>query len=379
MFKRRFTLFQVAGIKINADVTWLLLAALIVTSLAMSWFPLFAEGLPQMSYWFMAVVGAAGLFTSILIHEMCHALVGRRYNMQVKEISLFLFGGVAHLENEPPTPKSEALMALAGPVASLALSAIFYGLYRITSISGSAPLIPALFSYLYSINIVVAIFNMLPGFPLDGGRVLRALIWQLKGDLLWATKIASTVGQLFGWGLLILGVFTFFAGGPGDRMSGIWAALIGLLLSGFARASYMQLVVRKALHGKKAAVFMNSKPFTVTLETNLSDLFRESLYSNPNDESVIPVLSSNHEVLGCIDLQKAKKMLEDQKLTTQVIDVMRSCSPEMSINPDIDAESAFTRMIRTGNRLLLVTENRQLLGVLSQSALTRYLSLSGTT
>jgi Zn-dependent protease len=374
MFNHRFTLFHLAGIEIKADATWLVLALLVVTSLAVGWFPAAAQGLPRSSYIFMAVVGAAGLFFSIVAHEFCHALVGRAYKMNIREISLFLFGGVAHLEDEPPSPRAEMQMAIAGPAMSLVLAMCFYGLQHVTR--DSAPLIPALFSYLYSINVVVAFFNMMPGYPLDGGRVLRAVLWKLKGDIRWATKIASVIGQVFGGGIVLLGVLAFISGDP---LSGIWAFFLGLLLASFARASYVQLLVHQAFHGKQAAIFMNPRPLTVTPDTRLSDLFTNSLY-NMTDESMVPVVSSQDEraVIGCVDLREAKELPEERRTKAQVGEVMRACTAEMRIEPETDAESALTKMSRSGNRLLLVIKDNRLLGVLSQNALVRYLSLSGT-
>jgi Zn-dependent protease len=380
LFTRRLTLFKLAGIAIRVDLTWLILATLITSSLALSWFPAAAPGFARSVYWLMGVLGAIGLFLSIVIHEFCHAIVGRHYKMSIQEISLFLFGGIAHLEDDPPTPKSELRMALAGPAASLALAAVFLGLFWLTQ--RTSALLPSLFSYLYSINVVVAIFNMIPGFPLDGGRVLRAILWSYKRDIKWATKIAAGLGQTVGFAILLIGVFQFFRG---EIVGGIWSLFLGLLLSSFARASYVQLLVHQALHGKPAMSLMNPTPLVATPEMKLMDLLhgdflRRDLYGA--EETVVPVVtesrSGERDFVGCVDLKDTKRFPEKELERRSVADLMQTCSAEMRIDPDTDAETALTRMSQTGMRSLLVIKGNQLLGILSQRALVKYLTLTET-
>ena len=211
MFGRSLTLFRLFGFHVQADMSWLVLAFLITWSLATGYFPFAFENLPPSLYWWMAVVGAAGLFASLIFHELAHSLVARRFGIPIKGITLFIFGGVAHMEEEPPSPKSEFLMAVAGPLASLLLATAFYAVGESGKILGWPEPLTGIAGYLSFINVVLVIFNMVPAFPLDGGRVLRAALWAWKGDLRWATRLASWFGSGFGIMLMVLGALLIVA------------------------------------------------------------------------------------------------------------------------------------------------------------------------
>lgn len=373
MLDRSLPLFRPFGIEIGVHWTWLILAALVASSLATGWFPALSPAEPGWAYWVAGVLGAIGLFTSIVIHEFCHAIVGRSHNLPMTKITLFLFGGVAHMDEEPATPKAEFQMAIAGPIASIVLAGVFYGFFA-TAVALSWPLLmQALLSYLASINVVVAIFNMLPGYPLDGGRVLRSALWYLKGDIMWATRIAAGIGQAFGFALAVFGVVILFSG---QGVSGLWSVFLGLLLATFARSSYVQLLVKQALHGKPAANFMNSEPVTVHPETPVDELMRESL-RHSDDQTIYPVVSNDREreFVGCVDLRRLKQFPEEQWHDHRVSEITQSCTADMQITPETDAETALNRMSKTGNRALIIVQGTRLMGVLTQNALVRYLRL----
>ena len=204
MFSYRVKICSLFGINVRIDATWLLLAALIVWSFATSAYPQSVRGLPPGEYWAMAVATALGLMGSILFHEMAHALVARRYGIQISGITLFIFGGVAEMETEPPSARSELLMAIAGPAASMVLG---LSLFALLGTSSASPAVASVLQYLGVINWTLAIFNLVPAFSLDGGRVLRAALWWWGHDLLWATRIASGFGNGFGAFLILLGLF----------------------------------------------------------------------------------------------------------------------------------------------------------------------------
>lgn len=373
MLSRSMPLFKPFGIQVNVHWSWLILGFLVASSLAAGWFPVLVPGASAGMYWTAGIIGAVGLFFSIVIHEFCHALVGRAYKMPIENITLFLFGGVAQMEDEPPSPKAEFQMAIAGPIASVVLAGIFFGLYLLTDTGNQNNLLQATFSYLGSINLVVAVFNMLPGFPLDGGRVLRSILWHFKKDIVWATKIASGIGQGFGGLLIFLGAFSFFAGQIG---SGIWAFLLGLLLMTFARSSYVQLLVKQNLHGKPAVNFMDASPRTVTPQTPVSDLLRD--YLNHGEQSVYPVLNNDQEFVGCVAISEAKKIPEKEWSEHLVNEIAHECSSDQKITPETDAEAALSRMSKTGYRELIVVQGNKLLGILNQNALIRYLAIRNT-
>lgn len=370
MLSRSLPLFKTFGIQVKVHWSWLILGFLVASSLAMGWFPTLAPEHGNGAYWAAGVLGAIGLFLSIVIHEFSHALVGRSHQMPISNITLFLFGGVAQMEDEPPNPKAEFQMAIAGPLASVALAFIFLGLYRWSAQVEGSSLLQATLSYLASINIVVAVFNMLPGFPLDGGRVLRSILWYIKNDIVWATRIASGIGQLFGWLLMILGVVSLLVG---QAASAIWSFLLGLLLMTFARSSYVQLVVKQTLHGKPATTFMDPTPLTVSPETPVSDLMRGFL--NRSEQSIYPVISEDQEFLGCVDLSKARSMPEEEWNRHSVREIVQACEKDLQITPEEDAETALTRMSKSGHKELVVVRENRLIGILRQAAIIRYLSL----
>ncbi len=398
MLSRSLTIFRVFGIDIRVHWTWLLLAFMLTASLAKGWFPHAVSGQPSSVYWAMGLLGAMGLFVSIVIHELCHALVGRYYKMNIRELILFLFGGVAHLEDEPPSAKAEFWMAIAGPLASIVLAVCFYLVASLISplspnskflleghgfffnsmananISPTGPLLAnALFSYLATINIAVAFFNMLPAFPLDGGRVLRASLWGFKKDLVWATRIASRCGQIFGVLLIILGFAGAFAG---DFVTAIWFVFLGFLLMNFARDAYVRVLIRQALRGHPAENFMEAHPTAVTPELPVAQLMAEH-FSHANESgspSVYPVVTAEGgQFIGCADVHRVKNIPENEWPQHHVSEIVEPCQKEQKITPETDAEEAFKKMSETGVSQLLVLKNDHLVGTLTYQGLLRYL------
>jgi len=244
MFGKKIDLFSILGFRVSLDFTWFFLAILIVWSLSWGYFPAVIDGLNRNTALVLGVVGALGLFFSILFHEFSHAIVARRFDIPITGITLFIFGGVAELEKEPPSAKSEFLMAIAGPIASYVLAVVFYTIAVVLPPATAAMPIAAVFSYLALINTVLATFNLLPAFPLDGGRVFRAAIWWWSDDLERATSLAAGTGRILGTFLMVLGLFSVVSG---NFVAGMWQALIGLFIIGAARSSEVQIVRRQII------------------------------------------------------------------------------------------------------------------------------------
>jgi Zn-dependent protease len=237
MFGKRLHLCTLFGFDINIDISWTVIAFLIVWSLVTG-FPQYYPGYAVYIYWAMGIAGAAGFFFSIVFHEFFHSLVARRFNLQMKGITLFLFGGVAEIGDETPlSPRAEFFMAAAGPLSSAGLGLMFWGLEN----AGAALAWPAaavgVFTYLRIVNVVLALFNMVPAFPMDGGRILRAILWKYR-NIEWATRISSEIGNGFGWLLIIVGMFTLLRG---MVLVGVWYMLVGLFIRGIARLAYRQV------------------------------------------------------------------------------------------------------------------------------------------
>ncbi|MGF1592248.1 MAG: site-2 protease family protein [Kiloniellaceae bacterium] len=232
---RSITVFELLGFKIRVDISWLLLAVLITWSLALGVFPFWYEGLAPATYWWMGLAGMFGLVFSLIFHELSHSVVARHYGLPIKGITLFIFGGVAEMAEEPKSAKVEFWMAIAGPLASFLLAAVFF----LAAALGEALALPVpingVLDYLAFINLLLGAFNLIPAFPMDGGRVLRAALWHWRGDLRQATRIASNAGKTFGFLLMALGVLNVVSG---NFIGGMWWFLIGMFVRGAAASSY---------------------------------------------------------------------------------------------------------------------------------------------
>jgi Zn-dependent protease len=243
---QRLELFRLFGFPIRVDFSWVLILLLVTYSLAAGYFPENHPGMPRTAYWAMGFVAAIGLFASILFHELAHALVARHYKIQIGGITLFIFGGVAELKEESPSPKVEFWVAVVGPIASFLLG---YGFLKLSGYGEAFAWnksIVLIFYYLGFMNVLLALFNLIPAFPLDGGRVFRSLMWAIKKDYIWATRLAANLGQVFGWILVGLGAIQWLRGSP---FGGLWYVLIGFFLRQAAKNILTRLAEGKPDHG----------------------------------------------------------------------------------------------------------------------------------
>jgi Zn-dependent protease/CBS domain-containing protein len=370
MFGRRFKLFTLLGFEVRIDLSWIIIAALVTWSLAAGLFPYLYKGLDTATYWYMGGAGAVGLFAAVIFHEFCHSIVARAYGMPMKGITLFIFGGVAEMGDEPPTAKVEFLMAAAGPLSSIFLAGVFYLIY-LGGLSGRWP-VPVLgvIRYLAWINGLLAAFNLLPAFPLDGGRILRSILWGIKKNLRWATRISSTIGSGFGILLIIGGIWEFFRG---NFIGGIWWFLIGMFLRGAAQMSYQQLLVRRALEGEHIRRFMNPNPVTVPPSATLAELVEDYIYKY--HYKMFPVKDGDR-LVGCITTKEVKEIPREEWTRQTVSGLASKCSPENTISPEADATKALAMMNQTGaSRLLVVDKDGDLAGIVTLKDLLEFLSL----
>jgi Zn-dependent protease/predicted transcriptional regulator len=369
MFGRRITLFKLFGFEVKIDISWFILALLITWSLAEGVFPHYFEGLSTPTRWIMGVGGAVGLFVSIVFHEFCHSIVARSQGLPMKGITLFVFGGVAEMEDEPPSPKAEFLMAVAGPASSIVLGAVFLAIYLGARGSGWPVPVSAVFIYLGIINIVLAAFNLLPAFPLDGGRILRSALWAWKKNIKWSTRLASGIGSAFGITLIVMGVLFFFTG---NFVGGIWWVFIGLFLRGASQMSYQRLIMRKELEGEPLSRFMNENPVTAPSSISLEEFVQDYVYRH--HFKMFPVVDGG-TLLGCISIKQIKEIPREEWGSKTVADVADRCSSQNTIKADEDAMKALTTMNQTGNSRLLVVDDGHLVGIISLKDLLKFLSL----
>lgn len=370
MFGKSITLFKLLGFEVRIDASWIIIALLITWSLAQGVFPLYDNTLSTSTYWFLGALGALGLFGSIILHELSHSLVARKFGLPMKGITLFVFGGIAEMDDEPPSPKAEFFMAIAGPLASIAIGFACIGLMN-TGISFAWPNPPIMvLNYLGVINIILAIFNLLPAFPLDGGRVLRSILWGWKKNLHWATRVSSFIGSGFGLMLIFLGIFSVLAGGV---VGGIWWALIGLFLRNASKMSYQSILVKEALQGEKIERFMKPETVTVSPDTTVDHLVEDFAYKY--HFNTFPVLQDS-QPLSVVNINDVKGIPKDQWNEHTVNEIAKPFSTDNTISIDDNAIKALSVMNKTGNtRLLVVDHGGKLLGAVAMRDLIRFLSV----
>lgn len=369
MFKNAINLFEIFGFKIKMDPSWLLIAALIVWSLSSAYFPANLPGYNRYDYIALAIVAMLGLFASLILHELAHALVARQFGLQIGGITLFIFGGVAELEQEPRNPKSEFWIAVAGPAMSFALSGFAFGVLLALDISGVSKSLHEVIAYLGLINLILALFNLVPAFPLDGGRVLRAVLWWLKDDLLWATRIASNLGTGFGALLIVSGVLSLFTA---NSVGGLWQILIGFFVITASTGSYRQLEIKTALMDQTVRSLMAKSPQTADVNDDVSTLVDDIML--PMNVSFVPVLEGEH-LLGYVDTSLVQEIDRENWSTARLGDILVPVSDENTVPADMPMDVLFEKMVKGSRRKMLVGHGGTLDGVISLADLVSYLAI----
>jgi Zn-dependent protease/CBS domain-containing protein len=367
---RGIHLFTLFGFEVKLDLSWLLLALLISWSLGAGWFP---ERYPELSshtYAWMGISVAIGVFFSIVFHEFSHSIVARYFGMPMHGITLFIFGGVAEMGSEPPDPKSEFLMAIAGPVSSFLLAALLWA--TASAAVGAAwpqPVIGVL-STLAVINLTVAVFNLAPAFPLDGGRVLRAALWHWRQDLKEATFVSSRIGRGFGTALMILGVVAIVGG---NLIGGMWWFLIGIFVRGAASSSYQQLVLKNTVEGQPVRRFMRSEPVTVSPSVSVAEWVEDYVYRH--HYKMYPVLDGSR-LVGCVTVDRLQGVPREDWPSMTVADLMEGRSESNTIDADTDTMVLLTDILKPGGRSrFMVVEHDRLVGIVALKDLLELISL----
>ena len=369
MFGKSIKLFKLFGFEVKIDLSWIFVAVLIAWSLAIGYFPFRYKNLSTQTYWLMGIVGVLGLFASIIFHELSHSLVARRFGIPMKGITLFIFGGVSEMSEEPPNAKAEFSMAIVGPLSSIFLGLFFYGIYGHALRTNWSVPVTGTFHYLAGLNGLLAVFNLLPAFPLDGGRVLRAILWRSKKNFRWATRVASGVGSTFGFLMILFGLFNVIRG---NFIGGIWWFLIGMFLQSSAKTSYQQIVIRKALEGEVVRRFMVSDPVTVEPSITIKQLVEDYIYKY--HLKMFPVVQAN-KLLGCVSTRQVQQTLREEWDRKTVRELATQCSTENTIGPQADAMEALSKMSQTGSSRLIVVEGGHAVGMITLKDMLKFLSL----
>jgi len=370
MFWKRITLFRLLGFAVRIDASWIFIALLVTWSLASSLFPELYPELPQGTYWTMGVLGAFGLFFSIIFHEFSHSLVARKYGIPISGITLFIFGGVAEMEAEPKTPRAEFYMAIAGPIASLVLGAGFWLLGTLLETTGFSVTLFGVLQYLGLINAILAVFNMIPAFPLDGGRVLRSLLWHKSGDIQKATETASRYGSGFGTAFMIAGAFFLLTG---NFIGGLWWILIGMFLKNASFSSYQHVLLKRSLEGRPVTFLMVPDPVSIHPSLTVRQMVEDYFYKHHH--KLFPV-ANEEGLLGVIELKDIKQISPDKWDTTQVANIMQKLSRENTVPGTMDAMDALARLQKLKrSRVLVISEDGQLLGILTLKDMLDYFTM----
>lgn len=370
MLSKSVKILSLLGFDVKIDPSWILIAALITWSLSKGYFPDALPGVADGIYLAMALATMVLFFACLVLHELAHSVVARRYGIQINGITLFVFGGVAELEREPETAGSEFWMALAGPVMSLALAALFWALTAASALAGASGPVETVLRYLAQINLVLALFNLVPAFPLDGGRILRALLWNRSGNLLDATRLAARAGMTFAYVLIATGIVLVFVGG---QFAGLWQVVLGLFLLTAATGAYQRQLMATTLRDRTVADLMTRRAIFAAPDMTLSDLVDEIVLMRR--VSFVPVVE-DRVLLGYVDLDILARIERDNWTTTRIDDVFIAADDDNTIPPDMPATELIERLTRSDRRKYMVAEGRTLLGVVSASDVMRFMALA---
>ena len=357
---------RIISIPIELHASWFLIFGLLTWSLATGLLP---QEYPELStawHWILGAVTSVFFFGSVLAHELGHSVLALRNKVPVRKITLFIFGGLAQIEKEPPTPGAEFRIAIAGPLTSLGLAAVFGSLWLLDQ---AVPYLAAPSIWLARINLILAVFNMIPGFPLDGGRVLRAAIWQWSGSYSRATRIASTVGQLTAYGFIGFGIFEMFMG---RFMDGLWLVFIGTFLNNAASSSAAVSKLQEAIKGVRVADVMPRNLLQVPGLITLQRLVDEYMLS-AGQPSVI--VGDGHDLRGVLTLQDIRALPPRKWPFTTAAQAMSPVSSMISVSAQTELRQALEMMQAKGISQVAVKESDQIVGVLTQDQIQQYLQL----
>ncbi len=369
MFGRSISIFKLFGFDIRIDLSWIIIVVLITWSLATGLFPFYYHNLTQTDFWIMGFCGAIGLFASIVLHEVSHSIVAGKYGLPIKSITLFLFGGVASLSEEPGSAKVEFLMAIAGPVTSIFIGIIFYLARAGALLANLSDQVKGVLGYLAVINLALAAFNLIPAFPLDGGRIFRAALWKWMKNLRKATRAATIIGSVFGITLIILGIVQFIFG---YIINGVWWFVIGFFLDNAARTSYKRVLFNEVLAGEKVADIMMRNAISVPPDISVNDLVENYIYKYHH--KMFPVVEDGN-LVGCVTTEQVRDIPRSEWGARRVEEMTKKYPASNIIDPGLNVIEAWALMNRTGITRLAVVQDGKLAGVITSKDILRVLSL----
>lgn len=371
--RQTIKLGSVAGIPVGMHWSVLVIMVLLAQGLAMSLLPSAAPDLPGLAYWLVAFGVTVVFLAGLLAHEAAHAVVARHYGIRVKSITLWLLGGVAQLEGEAPHARGDLLIAVAGPLTSLGTSILFGIGAFFAGIGDASQITVAALVWLAAVNLVLAVFNMLPGAPLDGGRVLRAALWWVRGDRVAAQRIASRAGVIMGFLMMVGGLLQVFLTA---NLSGIWLVLLGWFLIGAARAEDVEAQLRGRLAGVRVADVMSSPPITAG-ESQTVEAFVETV-ARHHPHRTYPVLSLDGRLTGLVSLARLSRVPVAQRPSTRLADLRVPLESVVTLRPGDQLAEVAAKVLASGHRTAVVLdESGGAAGVVCVTDITKTLELAG--
>lgn len=358
---------RVLGVELRLDYSWFIIFALIAWMLAGHHFPMMNPGWPRATYWGIGLLASLLFFASVVAHELAHSTVSRALGVPVRDITLFIFGGAAHLTREPQRPRDEFLIAAVGPVASLAIAAVFWAVSRLGG-SPDSPIFAAA-SWLASINVVLAVFNMLPGFPLDGGRVLRAIVWGATRSFEKATRVAVLAGRTLALFLMFWGIWQVFAGNPAG---GLWIAFIGWFLDSAAARTLQDVALKDVLRGYTVQDVVTTDCPHVEPDMMLAAVVDQKVL--PSGRRCFPVVSDG-ALRGLLTLHRIKEVPRDRWAMTRVADVMIDRDALKTVRPTDPLSEVLERMANADINQFPVMDDGRFVGVVARDSLLKFIAL----
>jgi Zn-dependent protease/predicted transcriptional regulator len=361
------TLWRIGDIPVRVHMNWLVILGVLTWSLSVGYFPRLLPDLPPVAYWAQGLLSAFLLFVTVFLHELSHAVAARSYGLPVCGITLHIFGGVSELEREPPRPGVEFVVAIVGPLTSFAIAAVLALAMSFLPLPAAAA---AVVTYLILVNVVLGVFNLLPGFPLDGGRLLRAALWKLKGDHQWATRLATAAGVVVAFVLIGLGLLQVLAG---EFLGGFWLVLVGFFLRHAATSSAQQFVLRQALGSYAVRDVMTRDVVYVLPELSIAHVLGEFFW--PPRIMSFPVLDRGR-VVGILDLHRLSQIPLERWAEMRVHDLMHPLDKAFRTEPDVPLWEASAKLSRNDLGRLVVLDGERLVGYLSERDVIRAMALT---
>ncbi len=357
------------GIPLEVDASWLLVFVLVSSSLTLSYFPSAYPDAAPAVYVVLGLVTSLAFFVSLVLHELAHSLVARAGGLKISKVTLFLFGGVSQMEEEPRSPGHEFLLAVAGPATSVLIGVTSLGARTLLIAAGAAPPLWLPFEYLGLINIALAAFNLLPGFPLDGGRVLRAILWAITKNLLKATRWASRLGQAIGGLLIAVAVFGVLRG----TFDLVWFAVMGWFLSNMSSVAYQQQQLRVTLAEVPLRRIMSTPAVLAPSDVSLEEMAHS--YFLGGRHTRYPVVTDG-KVIGLIDLSRVNQVPRERWRSTTAGEVAALDLASIVASPDASVDSVLGRLEPDGPGAVLVVEDRRLAGIVTRADVIRFINES---